>query len=100
MVWTKAMAVAALLTACAGNAVVIDRTTAGGTIVLEGPRDRARGIAEREMAAHCGDGRFVVVHEGDAVVRTEPTGEPAVDGGPVPTRDVTERRLHYECTDA
>ncbi len=80
----------ALLAGC-GNAVVIERTEVGGVIVLEGDRDRARPIALREAAAHCGDGKFVVVHEGDEVYdRT-----PGVDGGPA--IEHTEHRLHYRC---
>jgi hypothetical protein len=42
-----------MLASCAGVRVV-ERTSTGGTLELDGDRTKAMDEADREMAAHCG----------------------------------------------
>jgi len=62
------VAMIAMVAAC-GTARVIQRTqaggNAGGTIELEGDRNKAMEQANEEMAAHCGPNHFTIVQDGE-----------------------------------
>lgn len=82
------------LAAC-GRAALIHRDPSGGIFKLGGNRGAAMNDARRQMADHCGPGRFAVTEEGEEAVGTE------VSWGRFWSRrsesTVTEWRVHYRC---
>lgn len=114
------VAMIAMVAAC-GTARVIQRTQsgggAGGTIELEGDRNKAMEQANEEMAAHCGPNHFTIVQDGeeeiDAAASTDtatqdaPTTPALRDGRrsatsalsspPQSARTTTVWRVHYQC---
>jgi len=114
------VAMIAMVAAC-GTARVIQRTQAGGgaggTIELEGDRNKAMEQANEEMAAHCGPNHFTIVQDGeeeiDAAASTDTatqdaTTTPALRDGrrsatgalsspPQSARTTTVWRVHYQC---
>lgn len=113
------VAMIALIAAC-GTARVIQRTQgagAGGTIELEGDRNKAMEQANEEMAAHCGPNNFTIIQDGeeelDAAGNTDTAAQvatttPALRDGrrgatsaltspPQSTRTTTVWRVHYQC---
>lgn len=96
---------AALLAAC-GSARVVQRTTYGGIVALEGDRGKAMEGAHREMANHCGPGNYQIVQEGEEVVGSNTASSDetyathdgtVVNQGGSSTRQAVEWRVHYQC---
>jgi hypothetical protein len=71
-----------------GSARVDQRTVSGGVISLIGERDVAMEAANKEMAAHCGEGSYMIVQE----------GEEMIDDSAIGAKIKTEWRVHYQCT--
>ncbi len=69
-----------------GDAKFVQKNEHGGVLELVGDRAAALAAANRLMTAHCGEGEFTVVAEGEEAVATMPGG-----------RQATAWRLHYQC---
>jgi hypothetical protein len=103
--------VAALFTtaiAGCGSARYVQRTPNGGTIALEGDRNKAMEAATKNMQAHC-PGGYQILSEGEAAIGTD-TGarsdtQQNKDGSVTQTagqstRTATEWRVTYQCNGA
>jgi hypothetical protein len=95
------------LLAC-GSARLVHRTQTGGTIALQGDRNKAMENAHQMMQQHC-QGPYQIVEEGEVVVGTDTQhGEEsyvAEDGtlvqqGGSSTRQAKEWRVTYTCAAA
>ena len=83
---------------------MVKRTQTGGTLALEGDRNKAMQDAQAQMNAHC-QGPYSVIEEGEAVVGTDTVaGEDTAygEGGEsksssASTRQATEYRITYAC---
>lgn len=99
------LAIGAVLLAACGSARVVQRTQYGGVVALEGDRGKAMEGAHREMAAHCGQGNYQIVQEGEEVVgqvteygeATDYDRRGEVTHGASETTNKTEWRVHYQC---
>jgi hypothetical protein len=109
---------AALVAAC-GSARYVERTQYGGTIALNGDRNKAMEQADKMMTQHCGPGNYTVLREGEVPVGTDTVsrsdtsyGEDtatnrrgtrsSTEGGATTTsgtstRTATEWRVQYQC---
>lgn len=108
---------AASLGAC-GSARYIQRTQTGGTIELQGDRNKAMEQANGLMSSHCGGpGSFTIVQEGEEAIGTDTfqrqdtnygqgttsSGNQSVTQGgssttgQTSTRTATAWRVHYQC---
>lgn len=87
MRWLVTISVVAL--AGCGIATVVNRTQYGGTIELNGDRQKAMEIANGHMSGHCGANNYTVVSEG-----YQPSEAPRnPNAGPPPTIWT----IHYQC---
>jgi hypothetical protein len=108
----------ALVAAC-GSARLVDRSQYGGTIALNGDREKAMEQANQMMAQHCGPGNYQVVHEGEVPVGTDTYSQTntnygestqsnrsgtqsnteggATSSSGTSTRTATEWRIQYQC---
>src|SRR5215208_4873248 len=86
-----------------GYARLVYRTQTGGTLALEGERDKAMEDAAQQMSAHC-RGPYTIVSEGENVVGTDRSASNETfvtkDGTVVnqageSTRQATEWRVQY-----
>ncbi len=101
--------VCAMLFAACGTARVVNRNQYGGTIALEGDRNKAMERAHQAMAAHCGPNNYTIVSEGETVVGTDSAassetvqhkdGTVTQEAGQS-TRDAVEWRVTYQCAGA
>ena len=102
-------ACAAVLSAC-GTARYVSRSQYGGTIALEGDRNKAMEAANQDMAGHCGGPTtYQIVQEGEVVVGTYTTEQDDVhthhNGSTTTveettTHPTTEWRVTYQCAGA
>jgi len=101
---TLGFLLAALLAAC-GTARVVNRSQYGGTIALQGDRNKAMEQAHQEMSAHCGPGNYTIVREGEVVVGQDQVARSDTDydkqgestAASSSTRDAVEWRIEYQC---
>lgn len=84
------------LAAC-GTARVVQKTTAGGTIELEGDHNKAMEQANEQMAAHCGLSNVTVLFEGVEPIDDAAGSAASAQAAPETTR--TAYRVHYQCGD-
>ena len=102
------------LAAC-GSAQYIQRTQTGGTIELDGDRNKAMEQANQMMAQHCGPNNFQIVQEGLEPVGTDTyTTQDTAESDRTSrngrrnssdqqtqqvtsTRTATAWRVHYQC---
>ncbi len=83
------VAVSAVALAGCGFAIVVKRTEYGGTIELNGDRQKSMEIANGHMSEHCGASNYTVVSEG-----YQPSEAPRnPNAGPPPTIWT----IHYRC---
>jgi len=102
-----------LAVAACGSAQYIQRTQTGGTIQLDGDRNKAMEQATSYMAQHCGPNNYQVVQEGlepvgtdtytrqDTAAAAQQNGNTATGAssttGVQSTRTATAWRIHYQC---
>lgn len=94
-----------MLAAC-GTARIVNRNQYGGTIALEGDRNKAMERAHEAMSTHCGPNNYTIVSEGETVVGTDSAassetkqhkdGTVTQEAGQS-TRDAVEWRVVYQC---
>jgi hypothetical protein len=94
-----------MLAAC-GTARIVNRSQYGGTIALEGDRNKAMERAHQAMTSHCGPNNYTIVSEGETVVGTDSAassettqqkdGTVTQEAGSS-TRDAVEWRVVYQC---
>lgn len=105
------------LAAC-GSARLVQQTPQGGTLELQGDRNKAMEDANNQMAAQCGPNNYTIVQQGD-----EPVGTDTYTQADQQTNDRTSRngrrntsntqtqevtstrtayvwRVHYQCNGA
>ena len=97
--------VCVMLSAC-GTARIVNRNQYGGTIALEGDRNKAMERAHQAMSTHCGPNNYTIVSEGETVVGTDSAassetkqqkdGTVTQEAGSS-TRDAVEWRVVYQC---
>ncbi|HRC57075.1 MAG: hypothetical protein IPI49_23560 [Myxococcales bacterium] len=97
-----------MLAAC-GTARIVNRSQYGGTIALEGDRNKAMERAHQAMAQHCGPQNYTILQEGETVIgtdsaaasetRQEKDGTVVQEAG-ASTRDAVEWRVVYQCGNA
>ncbi len=91
-----------------GTSRLVERNQYGGVLALVGfDRQKAMQNAHVNMASHCGPGAYTIFQEGETVVgsqtqesdeiRKTKQGTVVKDGGSK-TTNMTEWRLHYQCT--
>lgn len=94
-----------MLAAC-GTARIVNRNQYGGTIALEGDRNKAMERAHQAMSAHCGPNNYTIVSEGETVIGQDSAassetvqhkdGTVTQEAGSS-TRDAVEWRVVYQC---
>jgi hypothetical protein len=97
-----------MLAAC-GTARIVNRNQYGGTIALEGDRNKAMERAHQAMSAHCGPNNYTIVSEGETVIGQDSAassetvqhkdGTVTQEAGSS-TRDAVEWRVVYQCGNA
>lgn len=100
--------VCVMLAAC-GTARIVNRNQYGGTIALEGDRNKAMERAHQAMSAHCGPNNYTIVSEGETVIGQDSAassetvqhkdGTVTQEAGSS-TRDAVEWRVVYQCGNA
>lgn len=101
-----------VLAAC-GSAQYIQRTQTGGTIELDGDRNKAMEQASQMMAQHCGPNNYQIVQEGlepigtdtyaqqNTAAAAQQQGNTAVGASQTnsvqSTRTANAWRVHYQC---
>ena len=98
-----------MLFAACGAARTVNRNQYGGTIALEGDRNKAMERAHQQMTAHCGPNNYTIVSEGETVIGQDSAassetvqhkdGTVTQEAGQS-TRDATEWRVVYQCGNA
>jgi hypothetical protein len=98
-----------MLFAACGTARVVNRNQYGGTIALEGDRNKAMERAHQAMSAHCGPNNYTIVSEGETVIGSDSAassetvqhkdGTVTQEAGQS-TRDAVEWRVVYQCAGA
>jgi hypothetical protein len=93
------------LSAC-GSARVVQRTQTGGTVALQGDRNKAMEDARQQMDGHCGPNNYQILSEGEVPIGTD-TGQrndtvanndgSVTQTGGTSTRTATEWRVSYQC---
>jgi hypothetical protein len=98
----------AVLAAGCGTARYVQRTQTGGTLALEGDRNKAMEEASKMMVAHC-QGAYTIISEGETVVGSDTSHQDqsyvtkdgrVVNQGGESTRTATEWRVNYQCGQA
>jgi hypothetical protein len=105
------------LAAC-GSARLIQQTPQGGTLELQGDRNKAMEDANNQMAAQCGPNNYTIVQQGEEPVGTDTytrADQSTVDqtsrSGRTTTSDTSQQqvsstrtavawRVHYQCNGA
>lgn len=97
-----------MLAAC-GTARIVNRNQYGGTIALEGDRNKAMERAHQAMSSHCGPNNYTIVSEGETVIGQDSAassetvqhkdGTVTQEAGSS-TRDAVEWRVVYQCGNA